>query len=126
LDAQHRHDPAETLRALYRCFELRDLGRLGRLLADEVVCGEPGATGERRVSRQQILAYLAGSIAASDGTVTARPIAILGWSGQRAIAVHDERRWRQGTLRSRWAGLLVEVEGGSIRRMDHVVPATVW
>ena len=120
MDTPDRHDPAETLRELYRSFELRDLGRLGRLLADEVVCRGLGDSGEQVAGRQELLADLAAAVAASAGTVTWRPIAIMGWSGRRAIGVHEERSWRDGSLRSGWAGLFVEAEGGRIQRVDRL------
>lgn len=120
MDAPDRHDPAATLRELYRSFELRDLGRLGRLFADEVVSRGLGDGGEQVAGRQELLAGLAAAVAASAGTVTWRPIAIMGWSGRRAIGVHEERSWRDGSLRSGWAGLRLEVEEGRIQRVDHV------
>lgn len=120
--------PDQVVRDVYRAFELRDLGLLGSLLADEVVClvgsGDGGSTtrgsGDELCGRESVLRWLAELIDASGGSLSARLQRLYahpsGW-----VVVFQEVTHTPGRVRS--VCLLVEVDAGSVMRVLNLTPA---
>lgn len=90
-------DPAEVVRRFYRSFELRDLSRLGSLLADDVAWAHgPGVVppalsvaAPSEPGRQAVLSFLAALVDRSGGTCRWRLQQLLRHHGGMVLAVHE-------------------------------------
>lgn len=120
-------DPAEVVRRFYRSLELRDLSRLGSLLADDVDWAHgPGVVPAaltvdppEQPARDALIAFLASLVGLSGGTCHWRLQQLLRHGDGQIVAVHE---LTAGGVPMITGYLLFTVQADLIRRVVALTP----